>query len=272
MKIETYNRNSPFAVKLDASSSDRIITIFEPSYDAQDAPYLKSAEHVILNGFIKTLRAKSDINSLPETVLPDMSIEQSRTQRLNLLRNVEWTSPRKELRLYLAQTINNWHHVASVSLLNVPPYRLINLMEFYTENIAIELGATGAIGVSMANVGHGLLSGSDEVVIYGAGTTEVVVIPSEVAPIDGCTPHGWTITPASQVILPAQAGRKQITLSNKGPGEVYLNVGAPAVVGSGIYLAPNGGSYEFNRSNHPFNLALHAVASADSQLSGLVCL
>ena len=259
-------------MKLDASSSDRIITIYQPSHDAQDATYLKTAEHIILNGFIKTLRAKTAIKSLAEVVLPNITLEESRTQRLSLMRNVEWNSPRKELRLYLAETFNDWHHIASVSLLNVPPYRLINLMEYFTENIAIELGATGAIGVSIFNAGYGLLGNNDEVVIYGSGTTEVVVIPSEVAPIEGCTPHNWTVTTTSQLILPAQDGRKQITLSNNGPGGVYLNVGAAAVLGAGIYLAPNGGSYEFNRTNHPFNLALHAVASADSQLSGLVCL
>lgn len=272
MQIQTYNRNNPFTIKLDASSSDRIITIFQPTPDATEEGYLRNAEHVILNGFVKTLRAKAVINSISEVVLPDISIEQSRTQRLALVRNLEWTSPRKELRLYLAQTFNNWYHIASVSLLNIPPYRLLNLLEFFTENIALELGATGAIGASVHNAGYGLLGANDEIVIYGSGTTEVVVIPSEVAPFENCTDHGWTVGTTSQLILPAQEGRKQITLSNKGPGHVYLNVGSPATVGAGIYLAPGGGSYEFNRSNHPFSLSIHAIASADSELIGLVCL
>lgn len=269
--MNTYNRNESFALRLNAASSDRVITVWETRQSEADAAYLRDAEHVIINGFIKNFRVKSQLSSIAEINLPNLSVEQSRTERLNAVRNIEWQSPRKHLKLYFASNSNDWHHIATVSLLNVPPYRLINLMEYFTPNIALELGATGAIGVSMENAGYGLLSGSDELVVYGSATTEVVVIPTEIPPLQNCTPYGWTISTDSQPILPAMNGRKQITLVNLGEGEIYLNIGDDAYVGQGIALMPNGGSYEFNRSNHPVNLPIHAIATEPTELSGLVC-
>lgn len=271
MEIATYNRNQPFALTLDSSSSDRIISVFETRPEIEDVPYLKSAEHLILNGFVKTFRAKAVIKSIPEVELPNLSVEQSRTERLNLTRNLQWSSARKELKLYVAQSYNDWFHIGSVALLNIPPFQVFNLMEMYTENLALELGSTGAIGVSVHNAGYGLLGANDEVTIFGSATTEVVVIPAKVPPLQNCTPYGWTLTTESQLILPAMTGRKQITLTNTGPGEIYLNIGNDAQIGTGIALMPNGGSYEFNRANHPVNLSIHAIATEPSELSGLVC-
>lgn len=269
--MNVYNRNESFTLRLNSTSADRIITVWEARQSEADASYLREAEHVIINGFLKNFRIKSQLRSIPEITLPNLPIDQSRTERLNAIRNIEWTNPRKHLKLHFASTANDWHHVATVSLLNVMPYRLINLMEYFTPNIALELGATGAVGVSVEDAGYGLLTGNDELVLYGSATTEVVVIPSEIRPIDGCTPYSWEIGTTSQLILPGLTGRKQITLTNTGDGEIYLNLGNAAVLGAGIALMPNGGSYEFNRSNHPVNLSIHAIASVASELSALVC-
>lgn len=269
--MKTYNRNESFALKLDATSGDRVITVWEPRHSTEDAVYLQEAEHVILNGFIKNLRVKAQINSISEVTLPNLTIEQSRVERLNLVRNLEWTSARKHLKLHVATSPGVWFDIATVSLLNVPPYRLINLMEYFTPGLALELGATGAIGVSMENAGYGLLSGNDELIIYGSATCEVIVIPRAVEPINSCQPYGWTVGTTSQVILGAQNGRKQITLVNKGNSPVYLGLGTPAEVNKGITLMNNGGSYEFNRSNNPFNLYVSAISEAETTLTGLVC-
>lgn len=272
MEIQTYNRNRPITVKLDSTSSSRIITVFENRTDVEDSNYLMNAQHVIYNGFVKTLRAKVAINSIPETTLPGLTLEQSRNERLLAVRDVEWNSPRKQLDLYLSQTYNNWHHIGSISLLRIPPFRIVNLMEFYTENIAIELGSTGAIGVAIKDVGYGLLGNGDEVVIYGSATTEVVVVPQEIKPIQSCTDYGWTVGTESAMILPATDDRKQITFTNTGDGTVYVNLGSDAELGKGIALMPRGGSYEFNRSNNPYNGSIHAIATEASLLTGLVCL
>jgi len=269
--MEVYNRNQPIALKLDSSSADRIITIFHCKSDTEDAGYLRNADHVVLNGFIKTLRLKANIKSVAEVQLPNLSPEQSRTERLNLLRNLEWSSPRKEVNLYVAETFNNWFCIATVSLLNIQPFRIINLMEYLTENLAFELGTTGAVGISVHNAGYGLLDANDELVIHGSATTEVVVIPATIPPIEACTPYGWTVQTDSGLVLPAQQNSKQITFTNLGPGKVFLSVGKHAELNKGIALFPNGGSYEFNRSNYPFTLPIYAIASENSALSGLVC-
>lgn len=253
-----------------SNSADRIVTIFEPRITTTEAQYLQNSEHVIVNGFVKSLRARTNITSIPEVDLPNIPIEDSRTERLSKVRNIEWKEPRKHLKLWTKNASNSWFHIATVSLLNIPPYRLFDLQVYFSANLMIELGESGAIGASIENAGYGLLSGQDEVVIFGSGTTEIIAIPKQVPSIGVSNNYGWTITNESQLILPSDANRKQITLTNTGGSKVYLSFGKPAEIGEGICLMPQGGSYELNRTNYPMPLFISAVADTASTLSGLV--
>lgn len=68
--------------------------------------------------------------------------------------------------------------------------------------------------------------------------------------IDGSSPFsaaltntGYDATTTSSVVIAANANRSQITIVNASDTAVYLAVGVAAVVGAGIYLAANGGSW-----------------------------
>lgn len=55
-----------------------------------------------------------------------------------------------------------------------------------------------------------------------------------------------TVTSTSQQALAANPGRKYAMLINDSDTAIYIKIGAPAVVGEGIRLNPNGGSYEMS--------------------------
>lgn len=59
------------------------------------------------------------------------------------------------------------------------------------------------------------------------------------------TNAGVTIGAASVSVLVANESRKRVIIVNSHATQsVWLSLGATAVVGQGIYLAPNGGSFE----------------------------
>lgn len=55
-----------------------------------------------------------------------------------------------------------------------------------------------------------------------------------------------TVTTTSQQVLAANPDRKYAMLINDSDTVIYIKIGAPAVVGEGIRLNPNGGSYEMS--------------------------
>jgi hypothetical protein len=74
---------------------------------------------------------------------------------------------------------------------------------------------------------------------------------------NGFTPEGEDVTDAGTLLLPRQEGRKYVGIVNYSMTvPIFLALkDSPtgsenqAVVGKGIWLAPNGGSYEINETN-----------------------
>lgn len=131
--------------------------------------------------FIKNLKVFASVSSLSEVPLPDFALDDSATIKLTKTIDVEWKSPRKQLNLYITNaknpTLNNWLQIGSVSLLNPYgyPFRVYNLMDLFTDNLALELGENGKIGVQVEDVGYNLLTDNDKVTIHGSYVEEIFV-------------------------------------------------------------------------------------------------
>lgn len=272
MQIHSYNRHDTFAVTLNELSGSNIITIWEPKADPIELDNLPTIQRVIKNGWVNSLRIMTKVISIAEVDLPTLTVEQSRTERLGIVRTTEWQSERKHLNLHLRLNANDWVKIGTVSILNIPPFHIYDLVEYFTKDVAIPLGGYSAIGMSIENAGYGLLTGSDIIVVSGFATTEVVVIPQEIANISETFNYGATITNQSVVFIPEILNKKQVTLTNLGNADIFLSIGKPAEINKGVGLKANGGSYEFNRSNHPFNGALHAICDGSSLLTGMVAI
>jgi len=72
----------------------------------------------------------------------------------------------------------------------------------------------------------------------------------------GGTPQGFDVEATGTRIAEANRQRKFLAITNASAEPVYLALAAgpvcPAVVGSGVYLAPNGGAFELNNVNMYF--------------------
>lgn len=175
--IQSFQRNRTIATKLNIDNGAAVVTIFECNGVSNKSKY-NTASDVITNGYIKNLRAKATIKSLAEVQMPVFNIEDTQSIRAQKSLNLEWGSARKQMDCYISWNNSSWFCVGSVSLLNPSgyPYRSYNLQDVYTDNLALELGDNGRIGIGISDAGYGLLSGADEVIIYGSYLEEVIIV------------------------------------------------------------------------------------------------
>ena len=84
-------------------------------------------------------------------------------------------------------------------------------------------------------------------------------------PIARATDTFFPVTNASQVCLAANQYRGDVDFTNDSDYIIYLARGNAAVVGSGIRLNPQGGSYHIG-TNNLFHGAIYAIADCDDQI------
>ena len=176
MPITNFSRVKTIVVPLMASTSN-VVTIYESNGLTVGNEFFSGHTIVSFNAFIKNLKVFASISSLETAPLPDFKVTDSQTQKLVKTLDIEWGSPRKQLNLFIGTQGSNWLQVGSISLLNPYgyPYRVYNLLDLFTDNLALELGENSKIGVAIQNVGHGLLADQDSVTIHGSYVEEIFV-------------------------------------------------------------------------------------------------
>ncbi len=219
-------------------------------------------------GFLTSLRMRVDINSLSEQEVPNIAFEDTEAERLIKIRDMEWKSPRKQINFYMKQNSKPWYPIFEVSLLNRLPYYTVNLLQYLTDNLSFDFANDTILGAQIVEVGWGTLIGTDSVTIYGCVKEELITLPTDSPVINYSQSYGWDIDNQSQVILPANSNRLQVTLVNRGTEDVFISYGPIATLGQGITLMANGGSYEINFSN-PYRGAISAIAFGNTHLTGI---
>ncbi|RAM49472.1 MAG: hypothetical protein C6Y22_22215 [Hapalosiphonaceae cyanobacterium JJU2] len=278
--IDQYNRIKTLTKKINSSSGSGVITIV----DATQSPTLPAGlELISINTFVKSLKAYAKITSINESILPNFLLEDTDTDRLYKSLDVEWNSSRKQLDLLISEDSTNWELIGSVSLLNPRgyPYRMYNLQDFYTDNLAIELGDNGKLGVQVKDVGYGGLLGNDLITIHGSYLREIIykkpkfVVSggsgggnSEVI-FDESIDYEWSITNSSQVILAANENRKYFSIINKTDKPVFINLGTTATIGKGILLTGKGSSYQQYINSGIYQGEVSAIAIESVELCGV---
>jgi hypothetical protein len=267
MAITTYNKVKTIVVKINSQSGTNIIPVITNDLSGITSP----AQILSANLFIKNLKAFAQIKSLAPVNLPNIELEDSETDKLYKVLDVEWKSPRYQLNLYISNNSTDWYLVGSISLLNPSgyPYRIYNLQDLYTDNLAIELGENGRVGVQIQEVGYGLLQTNDLITIHGSYVQELTVDETSIInPITDSSPINQIVTQQSKVIVPATATRKYVLLTNAGTNLIYLNLGQTAFMNQGIPLHP-GGAYDFSINETPHLGDISAISEGNSQLLGI---
>lgn len=261
---QTYSRTQQILTSF-AQGDASMRIIYQPS---ATSPYDR-VQTLKFYGFITSLRMRCDINSIAEGDMPNLDADSSRMDRLLAMRDMEWKSARKQISFFIRTAQVDWQPIFDVSLLNRLPYYQVNLLPYFTDNISFDTSNDCLIGAQVTNAGFGLLEGTDRVTIYGSAREEITTLPTDAKEISFATPYIWQVSPQSQIIIPANPNRQQVTLTNTSlTTDININYGSSAQLGRGITLMRGGGSYEINLQNL-YRGAISAVASNQADLTGI---
>lgn len=227
--------------------------------------------------YIQSLRLKIACPSLPLAEIPNLEPELTRAERIKIIRDLEWGAPRKELTIYQKQGVDAVE-IARVSCLNRTPYYSINLLQFLTDNADLTVGFDTSLTCRVQDVGYGLLSGDDELIIHGSGMRETYTPTGTPSPGGGgnfgapsslgnCTQSLIQVSNTPIRIAPTQAGRSYFVVSVQSGSSVWIGLGDEPEVGSGILLSGSASSYELNF----YGGEIYAIAESSAVLSLTLC-
>ncbi len=142
------------------------------------------------NLVINSLQCYASIKSLAVVAIPSYPLEFSESERIIADLNLEWTSARWHLQVFLENTVNNTLFLlGQVSLLNVSPYpyRQYNLLKAINDNaLPLQLGENSHLGYKLYNPGFSEIyivsneSISDLINVSASFTKEVWVQETEI--------------------------------------------------------------------------------------------
>lgn len=224
--------------------------------------------------FLRDLQALVGIKSIKEISFPDTLDDPLISQeRKNLiLSDIEWTSNRIHLKLWISKLNRPWKLKSTIALTNrgAPPNYPIDLMPYFTQDLALALGSSGRIGASIENAGYGLLAENDYISITGSYVEDIVAFPPVEDQIEECLSQAWELGTESQIILQSSR-RRYFVLCNNSNADIYITFGKKAKLETGIHLDP-GSKYEYNNSIKRYDGVIAAVAAQpNSLLTGMIC-
>ena len=137
--------------------------------------------------------------------------------------------------------------IASITTSVTPGTGAANLGK--AEDAAHATGDVGVMPLAVRNDALTALAGTtgDYIPLMTDSQGSLVTRPRNTVTM--AAPATATVSTASVVVLAANANRKYAAIVNDGGQPIYLAFGAPAVVGSGIRLNGNGGTYEITNAN-----------------------
>lgn len=181
--------------------NNSIITVYSNDSLSVGDELMPNYTVISFSCFIKNLRVFASVPSLEEAPFPDYALTDSATAKLVKTLDIEWKSPRKQLNLFITNTINptneDWLQVGSVSLLNPYgyPFRVYNILDLFTDNLALELGENGKIGIQAQDVGYGLIANTDKVTVHGSYIEEIFVQSPQLPDVFNINISGITTSP-----------------------------------------------------------------------------
>ncbi|NEP01257.1 MAG: hypothetical protein F6K58_21880 [Symploca sp. SIO2E9] len=134
----------------------------------------------ILNAFLKNLKVYSEITSLTAAPVPNFSAVATKAEQQQIALEYEWTSPRFALRIVSSNDGNFWIERGKIALINSAgyPYRLHDVLDILTSNLAEEIGGQSQLAVQMIDVGYGFPQPTDTITVSGSVTEEIHLIQS----------------------------------------------------------------------------------------------
>lgn len=261
----TFRRN------VTAADGTGIIEILNCADSFAEYADLASAYHLGRSFYLEALSGAIYLPSYQQAPYPEIFPEMNSAERIAALLQVEEDYPFVGLRFHARKgAAGAWSTLATARLQNkgretsIPftiPYLTINQLKL--------LSPDDRLGVSIINYGHGVLGNGDYINFEGDFRFNLDLIAKpQIRAIGAGLPYGVDIpTGAPLRFRTANANRAILYATNTGNTPVWVAGNSSVAVGSGIYLAPNGGG---NLSEQTLIGELWAIAeSSPSRISGI---
>lgn len=165
-------RNVNILVEFNAANTTEAIDIYTPGFINS----FDIVSGVKYSGFITSLRATIDINSLPELIPPDINVLDTEADKESKRNEAVTNTPRKCMQLYLRNSNSKSLLIGEVLLFNRLPYYYVSLIKYFTDTITFDVAPDTVITAQMKDIGYGILTGSDKVAIVGSVVEEASYI------------------------------------------------------------------------------------------------
>jgi hypothetical protein len=202
-----------------------IIIVVDNNKDAYKTRFGITETNFNVNGFVDELYCFAQLkNSLAEAPPINFLPTDTRDDRTAKSVAYEWssTNPRIELRVWTRKSLGTtqapvpWNLVGSTSLMNPAgyPWRRYRLLDLLTDNLGRKLGSNGQIGVSLRDVGFGLIKPGDDVISIDGAYSQECVIFTPTNPNIFFNNYNWTIGTTKANLLEPNELRSAFNITN----------------------------------------------------------
>ncbi|MEG5018266.1 MULTISPECIES: hypothetical protein [unclassified Microcoleus] len=194
--------------------------------------------------YLETFSGAIHLPSYQQAPFPDIFPEMNAAEKNAAMLAIEEEYPFVGLRFHARKGTGAWSTLATARLQNkgrettitfVIPYLTINQLKL--------LSPDDTLGVSIINYGYGVLGSGDYINLEGDFRFNIDLIAKpQVRTIGTGLPYGVDIGGASPTrFRTANANRAILYATNTGNTPIWIAGNSSVAVGTGIYLAPNGG-------------------------------
>ena len=161
-------RNVNILQELNASTSTNVIDLYQPGW-LNPYDVISTAKY---SGFITSLRLTIDITSTSEMSVIQSDILDDAVTVSNNNKETFNGNPKKCLSFFIKTSTTPLIKVADVYLFNQRPYYYLDLINYFTSAGTFDVAPDTLIACQMKDVGYGLLSGNDRILLLGSVVEE----------------------------------------------------------------------------------------------------
>jgi hypothetical protein len=221
--------------------------------------------------YLEAITAAIHLPSLQQAPYAALTPEMNAAQRMVVLTEIEENYPYLGFRLHAKKgNSQQWSTISTARFNNKgreTAYPLV--IPYLTMNNLKLLSPDDTLGVSLMNYGHGVLGIGDYINLEGDFhfTLDLIEKP-QIKAIGAGLPYGIDVNSAAPTRFRiANANRAILYATNTGNVPIWIAGNSSVAVGSGIYLAPNGGG---NLTEQTLTGELWAIAEeATSRICGV---
>ena len=260
-----------FRRTITAADGTEIIEILNCADSFAEYADLSAAYYLGRSFYLETLSGSIYLPSYQQAPFAELYPEMNAAEKIAAQLQIEEDYPFVGLRFHAKKgAAGTWSTLATARLQNkgrettipfVIPYLTVNQLKLFSPD--------DRLGISIINYGHGVLGVGDYINLEGdfRFTLDLIAKP-QIRAIGAGLPYGVNIGTGSPTrFRVANANRAILYATNTGNTPIWIAGNSSVAIGSGIYLAPNGGG---NLTEEVLTGEMWAIAeTASSRVCGV---